>query len=182
MGCVAVSVAHAEATAADPGVIMMTECVVHGYGPLSCATLAMHGPFDQMPAAFGTVYGRLQAAGHVPQGMPVAVYLNDPAVVAPADAVWELRAPIEDGAQEYGPDDAGFAIKRIPAMTVAAVVHQGPYDEVGPAHGRLMAWIAERGLVVVGPPMEAYLNDPASASPDQYLTEIMVPVRSGTTV
>ncbi len=135
-----------------------------------------------MPAAFGRVYGWLQASGHVPQGMPVAVYLNDPAVVTPADASWELRAPIEDGAQDYGPDASGLAIKRIPEMTVAATVHRGPYDEVGLAYGSLMAWIAEQGLAVVGPPMESYLNDPAEVSPNDYLTEIMVPVRPVTSV
>jgi effector-binding domain-containing protein len=29
----------------------------------------------------------------------------------------------------------------------------------------------------VGPPMEAYLNDPGELSVDEYLTEVMVPVR-----
>ncbi len=155
----------------------MTECAVRRYGPETCAVLAMRGPFDQMPAAFGTVYGWLQTTGHVPQGMPVAVYLNDPAEVAPADALWELWAPVEESAEEYGPDEAGLAIKRIPVMTVATTMHQGPYDKVRPAYERLMAWIAEQGLVVVGPPMEAYLNDPGEASPDECLTEIMWPVR-----
>ncbi len=115
----------------------MDAFVVREYGPETCATLSMHGPFDQMPGAFGTIYGWLQSHRHVPHGMPVAVYLNDPATVAPADALWELRAPVEEGAQEYGPDEAGLAIKRIPAMTVATTVHQGPYDEVAEAYGRL---------------------------------------------
>jgi effector-binding domain-containing protein len=39
-----------------------------------------------------------------------------------------------------------------------------------------MAWVADQGFEVSGPPMEAYLNDPGEVSPDQYLTEVMVPV------
>jgi effector-binding domain-containing protein len=154
----------------------MTECTVREFEPDTCATLAMRGPYDQMPQAFATVYGWLAAAGHTPQGMPVAVYLNDPATVAPDDALWELWAPIEHGAAEAGPDDQGLAIKHIPAMTIATTIHKGPYDQVGPAYERLSTWIAEQALHPSGPPMEAYLNDPGEATPDEYLTEIMIPL------
>ena len=155
----------------------MRECTVHSYGPETCATLSMKGPFDQIPGALGKVYGWLQGEGHTPRGMPLTVYLNDPAQVDPADALWEVRAPIEADAAEQGPDGQGLAIRRIPEMTVATTVHKGPYDEVGSAYQRLMAWMAEQGCELVGPPMEAYLNDPSEVSPDEYLTEVMVPVR-----
>jgi effector-binding domain-containing protein len=154
----------------------MTDCTVREYGPHTCATLAIRGPYDQMPRAFATVYGWLGSEGHTAQGMPVAVFLNDPAQVAPEDALWELWAPIESGAAESGPDDRGLAIKHIPAMTIATTVHKGPYDQMKPAYERLTRWIAEQGLRPCGPPMEAYLNDPAEAAPDEYLTEIMMPV------
>jgi effector-binding domain-containing protein len=158
-------------------VIEMSECASREFGPLTCAVLAMRGPFDQMPAAFGRLYAWLSEKGHTPQGMPMAVYLNNPAEVAPADALWDLWAPIENEAEASGPDDLGFAIKRIPAMTVATYLHRGPYDQVAPAYARLMAWIAAEGMEVAGPPMEAYLNDPSEVSPEDYLTEIIVPVR-----
>ena len=154
----------------------MTECTVRQFGPETCATLAMRGPYDQMPQAFATVYGWLAAEGHTPRGMPVAVYLTNPAEVAPGDALWELWAPIEEGAAERSPDDQGLAIRRIPEMAIATTIHKGPYDQVKPAYERLTNWIAEQGLQPCGPPMEAYLNDPGEASPDEYLTEIMVPV------
>jgi effector-binding domain-containing protein len=137
----------------------------------------MRGPYDQIPQAFSTLYGWLEAEGHTPRGMPVAVYLDDPAEVAPSDALWELWAPIEDGAAAYGPDERGLAIRGIPAMTIASTIHKGPYDQVAPAYQRLTRWMAEQGLHPCGPPMEAYLNDPGAASPDEFLTEIMMPVR-----
>jgi effector-binding domain-containing protein len=137
----------------------------------------MRGAFDQMPGAFEKVYGWLQADGHVPQGMPVAIYLNDPAEVEPAAALWEIWAPVERDAVPHGPDAEGLAIKQVPMMTVATTMHQGPYEEVASAYERLMGWIAEQGLQVSGPPMEAYLNDPFEVPPDQILTEVMIPVR-----
>lgn len=154
----------------------MNECTIREFGPATCATLAMRGPYDQMPHAFATVYGWLAAAGHTPQGMPVAVYLNDPATVAPAEALWELWAPIEPGATEVAPDAQGLAIKRIPTITIATTIHKGPYVQVRPAYERLTQWITEQGLHPSGPPMEAYLNEPGQAAPDEYLTEIMIPV------
>jgi effector-binding domain-containing protein len=154
----------------------MTGCTIRELGLQTCATLSMRGPYDQIPQAFSTLYGWLEEVGHAPRGMPVAVYLNDPAEVAPGDALWELWAPIEDGAAEYGPDDRGLAIRRIPAMTIASTIHKGPYDQVRPAYQRLTSWMAEQGLHPCGPPMEAYLNDPGEAAPDEYLTEIMMPV------
>ncbi|HZL07497.1 MAG TPA: GyrI-like domain-containing protein, partial [Coriobacteriia bacterium] len=137
---------------------------------------AMKGAFDQMPEAFGRIYGWLQGAGHIPRGMPVAVYFNDPAEVDPAEALWELWAPIEPDAEVYGPDAEGIAIKRVPMMRVATTMHQGPYDMVASTYERLIPWIAEMGLQVAGPPMEAYLNDPHEVAPEEILTEIMIPV------
>jgi effector-binding domain-containing protein len=157
-------------------VVDMTHCAVREFGPETCATLLMRGPYDQMPQAFARVYGWLEATGHTPQGMPVAVYLNDPATVAPADAQWEVWAPIEEGAPDVGRDDEGLAVTHIPAMTIATTIHKGPYDQVGPAYERLTTWITEQGLQPCGPPMEAYLNDPGEATADEYLTKIMIPV------
>lgn len=154
----------------------MAECAVREWGPETCATLAMKGPFDQMPEAFGRVYGWLQQAGHIPQGMPVAVYLNDPAEVEPAEALWELWAPIEQDAEPYGLDAEGLSIRRVPMVRVATTMHQGPYEQVAGTYERLIQWMAEHGLEMAGPPMEAYLNDPYEVAPEEILTEVMIPV------
>lgn len=155
----------------------MSECTLREVEALTCATLAMRGPFDQMPQAFGTVYGWIARQGHEPRGMPMAVYLDDPAQVDPADARWEVWAPIEADAAQSPPDERGLGIRHVPAMTVASTVHRGPYEQVAAAYERLVAWVAERGLTVCGPPREAYLNDPSGLPPEEYLTEVMLPVR-----
>ncbi len=154
----------------------MSECTLREVDAVTCATLSMRGSFDQMPQAFGTVYEWVAEGGHQPRGMPMAVYLNDPAQVDPGDALWEVWAPIEDEAAEQAPDDRGLGIRRLVPVTVATTIHQGPYDQIPVAYERLMGWITERGLPVVGPPREAYLNDPSGLPPQEYLTEVMIPV------
>jgi effector-binding domain-containing protein len=154
----------------------MTECAVREFGPETHATLHRTGTFAAIPAAFEHLYGSLQRRGHSPRGMPIAVYLNDPATVAPEDAAWEVRTRIDDDAQETGPDADGFAVQRLPATLVAVTTHRGPYDQVAPAYERLTEWIDAHGFEVSGPPMEMYLNDPGTVPPDEYLTEILIPV------
>lgn len=38
------------------------------------------------------------------------------------------------------------------------------------------AWTAEQDVEVVGPPVEAHLDDPGETRPEEYLTEILIPV------
>ncbi len=67
--------------------------------------------------------------------------------------------------------------EEVPAMTVAAAVHHGPYDEIGPAYHTVQGWIQEHGHQVVGPPREVYLTDPAQVTdPADYLTEVQFPI------
>lgn len=154
----------------------MTECAVRELEPATVASITLRAPYSRIPEAMGRIYGWLQGRGHQPSGMPLAVYFEDPASAGPEGALWEVRAPIEASADEYGPDVEGLAVKRIPAMRVATTIHQGPYDECTSAYERLTAWITEQGLQIVGPPMEAYLNDPADVPPEGILTEILFPV------
>ena len=155
----------------------MPECSLRELPPMMVATLAMHGPYAQMPKAFGVLYGRLAQEGHVPEGMPHGIYLTNPSEVPEDQAVWEVWTRIEDEAAPAGPDADGYAVRAVPATTVAATVHRGPYEQVAPAYAALGAWIAGQGLEMSGPPMEAYLNDPSGLPSEEYLTEVLFPVR-----
>jgi DNA-binding transcriptional MerR regulator len=67
--------------------------------------------------------------------------------------------------------------EELPALMVAATVHQGPYDECGPAYKAIEEWIQSHGHVSAGPPREVYLNDPSTTpDPADYLTEIQFPI------
>lgn len=59
---------------------------------------------------------------------------------------------------------------------MAKIVHKGPYEECTGTYERLFAWIKEKGMNVVGPTREAYLNDPREVSKEEIMTEIYAPV------
>lgn len=48
-----------------------------------------------------------------------------------------------------------------------------------PRTRRFTGWLAEQGYEMAGPPEEAYLTDPAEVPPEEYLTEIAFPVKTG---
>lgn len=145
--------------------------------PATVAYLPMYGTYAQTPEGFGRLYAWVEASGYKPTGMPAAVYFNIPSDDAASDAIWELQAPLAGDVAEAPPDESGIGIRHVPATDVIAAVHRGPYDSVLPTYQALWAWIEDNGYEPCGPPMERYLNDPGEMHPEEYLTEILMPVR-----
>lgn len=144
---------------------------------MTVAYIAMQGSYSQIPEAMGRMYRWVMEGPLEPAGMPMGVYLTDPASVPEAEAVWEVWAPVASGPDESAPDESGVGLKTIPAMTVASAMHKGPYESVGPTYEALCAWVAEEGYEIVGPPMEVYYSDADELTPDEYLTEVRFEVR-----
>lgn len=140
------------------------------------AFVTMHGSYDQIPDAYGRLYGWLAQHGIAPEGMPQAVYLTDPASVPLDQSVYELWAPVSAEQPEVPADEDGIGIKVVPAMLVAAAMHVGPYETVDATYTSLWAWIAGQGYAPAGPPAEVYFSDPADTRPEDYLTEVRIPV------
>lgn len=69
-----------------------------------------------------------------------------------------------------------MGVKEVPTQVVASVMYKGPYDGMGPTREQLFRWIGEQAYRVVGPPRELYYSDPAEAPPEEYLTEVQIPV------
>ncbi len=60
---------------------------------------------------------------------------------------------------------------------LARTIHRGPYEQIGEAHRAVADWAASNGYHVSGPPTEVYLAGPeAGREPQEYLTEILLPV------
>lgn len=155
----------------------MTEPRIITTDPATVAYIVMHGPYAQTPEGFARLYGWLGEHGLQPAGMPAAVYLTMPAETPEAGALWELWAPVAGAAEEVAPDSSGIGIKHVPATLAASAMHTGPYDTVAPTYELLWRWIGENGYVPSGAPMERYYSDPAEVPPEEYLTEIVMPVR-----
>jgi effector-binding domain-containing protein len=66
----------------------------------------------------------------------------------------------------------------VPGGLVAATVHRGRYEDIGPAYRALAEWIADHGHETAGPPREMYLVGPDQVQdPGALRTEIAWPVR-----
>lgn len=155
----------------------MSEPTIVTVEPTNVAVLRMTGACSQTPEGYGRLYGWIAAHGLQPAGMPAAVYLTMPGGKE-EDALWELWAPIAGDAPETGPDEAGVSVRHVPAYEAVSVMHIGPYDSIPPTYQLAMGWIAAHGLAMSGPPMERYYSDPAEVPPEEYRTEVLLPVRA----
>ena len=74
-------------------------------------------------------------------------------------------------------DDIIF--KTIPAAKVASILHKGPYESLGSAYAYVMKWIEDNGYACCDFPRESYIDGIWNKeSPEEWLTEIQVPVES----
>jgi len=145
--------------------------------PMTVAYVTIHGSFDQIPQTYGLLYGWIAQHGLTPTGMPGTAYLTDPSSVPEDQNVYEVWAPFSGDAAEAGPDASGVGVKRIESMLVAKTMHIGPYDTLAETYGLLVGWIAGQSHEICGPAMEFYYSDPAVTRPEEYETEIWLPVK-----
>jgi len=76
-------------------------------------------------------------------------------------------------------DEGRVKVHQLPAVTVASVIHQGPYDGLGAAYDALAAWVEANGYRIVGPNREIYLQNVADhgiTDPANLVTEVQFPV------
>ncbi len=69
-----------------------------------------------------------------------------------------------------------FTVRKADEQTVLYTIYRGPYENIGPAIGKLYALAGKNGLFPKGPLSCAYLNNPQLVSKEHYLTEIRIPV------
>lgn len=89
----------------------------------------------------------------------------------------EVCEPVDAPLEEAG----CFRVYDLPACSVAATVHHGPYDGLNGAYGALMSWIGANGYRIVGPNREIYLRDifDDGVEPEDLVTEVQFPVAKG---
>lgn len=156
---------------------MVAECRVTSTEPMVVACLSMRGPYAQVPEGYGRLYGWIGQRGWQPTGMPLAVYLTSPLEVPEANAEWELWAPVAGHLPETEPDEQGICVKHVPAMLVATSTHLGPYEQMDATYKALWECVAAEGYEIDGPPIERYNSDPDTTPPEEYVTDVMVPLK-----
>jgi effector-binding domain-containing protein len=105
-------------------------------------------------------------------GPPYAIYHH--ADSSEAEVELEVGMPVAEQVEATGRVVASM----VPGGLVAATVHSGRYEDVGPAYRALAEWISDHGHETSGPPREMYLVGPDQAQdPGALRTEIAWPVR-----
>jgi len=69
-----------------------------------------------------------------------------------------------------------FTVRNVDEQTVLYTIYRGPYENIGPAIGKLYALAGQKGLFPKGALSCTYLNNPQLVSKEHYLTEIRIPV------
>jgi effector-binding domain-containing protein len=154
----------------------MFEATIKQTEPMTVAYKTMRGPYSQTPQGYQALYQWIGRHGLQPTGMPEAVYFTSPGETPESEAMWELWAPVAAEADAASADESGIGVKPIEPQTVASAMHKGPYEQVAPVYAALGAWVTENGYRMVGPPRELYYSDPDEVPPEEYLTEIQLPV------
>lgn len=87
-----------------------------------------------------------------------------------AAAAFMLRRPV--------PESGRMRVHELPAVTVAAALHHGPYSSIGQAHTAIFVWIEANGYRIAGPDRELnlYHTTPIRLDDPSYITEIQYPV------
>lgn len=117
------------------------------------------------------LYEFAAASSVTPAGPPQLAY---PGPLGDGEFELDLYLPISGTPAARSPID----VVVLPAGPAAQAFHRGRYDDIPAAYEAVFAWIHEHGLHRAGPPRELYLTGPDTAtSADDYLTEVVVPLR-----
>ena len=89
------------------------------------------------------------------------------------DATMEVVLPI---AGRIVLSDPEMEVRTLPGGKVLSLIHKGSYTGLHGAWSRIGAYAEEREFVLTGTHREVYLNDPATVSEEELLTELQIPV------
>lgn len=136
--------------------------------PMLIAGVRMKGKYCDCGNGFAKL-GR--AVGRYACGKPMNLYYDGE--YREDDADMEPCFPVRAAAKE----SPGISIRELPGGRCAALLHRGPYDELGRSYEKLFAYIEQKGYKTLLPSREVYLKGPGMifrGNPKKYLTEIQI--------
>ncbi|MEN6329759.1 MAG: GyrI-like domain-containing protein [Methanobacteriaceae archaeon] len=139
---------------------------------IKVAYIPYRGSYDNIPVLMQKVGQWVTEHGLELTGRVYGTYYNTPEEVAEEELQYEIGFSFAG----EGYQDANVGVKEIPAHTVLAAMHQGPYTAVGPVIHALVDYAVTNHYEIVGPITEVYLNDPNTTPEDELLTEVHLPV------
>jgi DNA-binding transcriptional MerR regulator/effector-binding domain-containing protein len=88
------------------------------------------------------------------------------------DADFEACMPVRKGKPVEG-----ISVRELPGGRCVALIHRGPYEDLGRSYAKILAYLKEKGYQTLSPTREVYLKGPGMifrGNPKNYLTEIQM--------
>jgi DNA-binding transcriptional MerR regulator/effector-binding domain-containing protein len=136
--------------------------------PMLVAGIRMKGKYRDVGAGFSRLG---KAVGRYICGKPLCLYYD--CEYREEDANFEPCFPISKRIETDG-----IGIHEIPEGRALALIHQGPYDQLGRSYAKILRAAHERNVCITLPTREIYIKGPGmifKGNPKNYLTEIQLP-------
>lgn len=128
-------------------------------------------PFDDY---IGRLYGWAKEKKLRPGFYPMAVFYDNPDITPPEMCRTDIAIPV--AGEPKGDDKVN--VRKMPAMTVATISHNGEAEEYKKSYDLLAKWVTENGLESDGPPIEIYTKKPDVVDGKTIIhAKIMAPVK-----
>ena len=151
------------------------EVVIEHHDAVRCVSVPHQGPYLQIDAAMGALFGALAASGQLSDTTQMqAVFYDDPDLVAAPDLRSAACTPVPKGINL--PEGTEELLR--PAGHYAKLAYMGPYADMKDAYRWLYGvWLPNSGYEVSESPcFEAYLNSPVDTKPEDLRSDIFLPV------
>ena len=138
--------------------------------PLLIAGIRMKGRYSECGAGFSRL---AKAVGRFICGKAMCLYHDGE--YREDDANFEPCFPLRREVSATG----GISIRELPGGRCLALIHRGPYDQLGRSYAKILKQLNERKLNPLLPTREVYLKGPGmifKGNPRNYLTEIQLPI------
>lgn len=140
------------------------------FAPQLIAGIRMKGKYRDIGAGFARLG---KAVGRYICGKCLCLYYD--CEYREDDADFEPCFPIR---KEIAAD--GVSVRTLPGGRGLALMHRGPYDQLGRSYAKILAHANERKLALALPTREIYVKGPGmifKGNPKNYLTEIQLPFK-----
>jgi len=121
-------------------------------------TVAFAAASDWLDRAYGELHEALEAAGLSPAGPAAGLYHDAFFTEGDGDVLAFLPVAVDLATLEPAATGRTEAVD-LPSTRVAAMVHEGTFDDLDQTYGALGTVVAELGLGAEGPIREIYLAD-----------------------
>jgi DNA-binding transcriptional MerR regulator/effector-binding domain-containing protein len=144
------------------------QCELKDVPPLKIAAVRMHAPYNQCGQGFAKI------------GKAMWNHICGPALLLVYDMDYQEIANYETCMSVKGGRSQGdIEVRDLPAVHCVALLHKGPYEQLGRSYQKALAYVKEKGLTIASPCREVYLKGPGMflrGNPQNYLTEIQLTI------